>query len=115
MPDNCIFCKILAGEISGDVIYENEHVAAFADINPLAPVHLLIVPKKHIASLNELTDKDNESIAQLLRAAQTLAASHGIANSGYRTFINTGSDANQVVFHIHMHLLGGKKMRHPLG
>ena len=96
------------------MLYVILSLLAFADINPLAPVHLLIIPKKHIASLNELTDDDDESMSRLLRAAQTLAASHGIADSGYRTYINTGPDANQIVFHIHMHLLGGESLG-PIG
>jgi histidine triad (HIT) family protein len=115
MSDNCVFCKILAGEIPGEIVYLNDHVAAFRDINPVAPVHLLIIPKKHIASLNDLVDEDTETMGALLMAAKTLAKSEGVAESGYRTFINTGPDANQVVFHIHMHVMGGHKMRHPLG
>ncbi len=107
---NCIFCKIIAGEIPGDFVYRDEQVFAFRDINPLAPTHILIVPVQHIASVNDLETKDGPLIAHLYTAAKQLAVEMGIDQSGYRLIINTGPDSGQVVFHLHLHLLGGKSM-----
>jgi histidine triad (HIT) family protein len=107
---NCIFCKIIAGEIPGDFVYQDEQVFAFRDINPLAPTHILIVPVQHIASVNDLETKDGPLIAHLYTVAKQLAVEMGIDQSGYRLIINTGPDSGQVVFHLHLHLLGGKSM-----
>jgi histidine triad (HIT) family protein len=107
---NCIFCKIIAGEIPGDFVYRDEQVFAFRDINPLAPTHILIVPVQHIASVNDLETKDGPLIAHLYTVAKQLAVEMGIDQSGYRLIINTGPDSGQVVFHLHLHLLGGKSM-----
>jgi len=107
---NCIFCKIIAGEIPGDFVYRDEQVFAFRDINPLAPTHILIVPVQHIASVNDLETKDGPLIAHLFSTAKQLAHEMGINQSGYRLIINTGPDSGQVVFHLHLHLLGGESM-----
>jgi len=107
---NCIFCKIIAGEIPGDFVYRDEQVFAFRDINPLAPTHILIVPVQHIASVNDLETKDGPLIAHLFSTAKQLAREMGINQSGYRLIINTGPDSGQVVFHLHLHLLGGESM-----
>lgn len=108
---DCIFCKIIEGTIPSQKVYENDHVLAFRDITPQAPVHVLIIPKKHVASVNDVADKDFELFAHIHRAAQTIAKQEGVAESGYRLINNCGKDSGQVVFHIHYHLLGGK----PLG
>jgi histidine triad (HIT) family protein len=115
MDPNCIFCQIIHGENPSKIVYEDEQVIAFLDINPAAPVHILIVPKDHIPSINHLRDDQEELIGHLFTIAKHLATENGIAESGYRLIINTGSDARQAVFHIHLHLLGGGKMRYPMG
>jgi histidine triad (HIT) family protein len=107
---NCIFCKIIAGEIPGDFVYRDERVLAFRDINPIAPTHILIVPVQHIASVNDLETKHEPLIAHLFSTAKQLALEMGINQSGYRLIINTGPDSGQVVFHLHLHLLGGESM-----
>ncbi len=112
---DCIFCKIIAGEIPSTQVYRNERVTAFRDINPAAPVHVLIVPNRHIASVNDLTPEDEPLIGHLFSVAKQIAAEEGISESGYRLIINTGPDAGQVVFHLHLHLLGGHRMKHPMG
>ena len=112
MSDDCIFCKIIAKDIPGDVVYADEYVTAFRDIQPVAPTHVLIVPNKHIPSINELTEDDAHLLAKMNLAAQQIAKDEGVAESGYRLIVNNGSDAGQIVFHIHMHLLAGKKLGH---
>ena len=113
--ENCIFCKIVAGEIPSTQVYTDDSVTAFHDINPAAPTHILIIPKNHIASVNELTEEDEQLIGHLFTVAKRIAAKEEIAESGYRLIINTGPDGGQEVFHIHLHLLGGQRMRHPMG
>ena len=112
---DCLFCKMLAGKIKPDVVYENDHVMAFRDINPQAPVHVLIIPKKHIATFNDLPDTDALLAGELFIAAKTVAALTDIAESGYRTVMNCNADAGQSVFHIHLHVLGGRHMQWPPG
>lgn len=103
---DCLFCKIAAGEIPGDIVYEDEKMVVFKDIAPKAPVHLLAVPRKHIESLNGLTEKHDALIAYMMRQLPQLAKAQGL-ESGFRTIINTGPGGGQVVFHLHIHLLGG--------
>ncbi len=112
MSDDCIFCKIIAKDIPGDVVYADDYVTAFRDIQPVAPTHILIVPNKHIPSINELTEDDAHLLAKMNLAAQQIAKGEGVAEDGYRLIINNGLDAGQIVFHIHMHLLAGKKLGH---
>lgn len=112
---DCIFCKIIAGEIPSTQVYNDGFVTAFRDINPVSPTHVLIVPNQHIASVNDLTSEDEKLVGHLFTAAKHIAAQEGIAESGYRLIINTGPDGGQEVFHIHLHLLGGKRMRYPMG
>lgn len=112
MSADCIFCKIVAKEIPSDVVYADEYVTAFRDIQPAAPTHVLIVPNKHIASINELTEEDAHLLGKMNLAAQQIAKDEGVDQSGYRLIINNGADAGQVVFHLHMHLLAGKKLGH---
>jgi histidine triad (HIT) family protein len=112
---DCLFCKIVAREIPGSIVYEDDHVLAFNDINPQAPTHVLLVPKRHIASLDDLTPGDDQIVGELARRAAAIARDRGIATGGYRTVFNTNRDAGQTVFHIHLHLLGGRPMKWPPG
>ncbi len=112
---NCIFCKIIAREIPAQIVYEDEQALAFSDINPQAPVHVLVIPRAHIASLNEAATSDEAPLGHLLRVAARVAREQGIAESGYRTTINTGAGAGQSVFHIHIHVLGGRSLAWPPG
>ena len=110
---DCLFCKMAAGEIKPDVVYEDDNVLAFRDINPQAPVHILIIPKKHLATLNDLDDP--VLAAQLLQTAIKLAKQEGLDQEGYRTVFNCNENGGQEVFHIHLHLLGGRQMNWPPG
>jgi len=112
---DCIFCKIAAGDIPATSLYDDGDVLAFPDINPEAPIHLLIIPRKHIPTLNDLTEADAALIGRMHLAAKQLAAELGVADSGYRTVINCNHNAGQLVFHIHMHLLGGRELGWPPG
>ena len=108
--DDCIFCRIARGEIPSAKVYEDEHVLAFKDINPLAPVHVVVIPKQHVASLNELDALPVDTQLALLRACREVARLTGIADSGYRIASNCGADASQSVQHLHIHVLGGGKL-----
>ena len=110
---DCLFCKMASGEIKPDVVYEDETVLAFRDINPQAPIHILIIPKIHVATLNELDD--SVLSGQLLQTAIKLAKQEGIDQAGYRTVLNCNDEGGQEVFHLHMHLLGGRQMKWPPG
>ncbi len=112
---DCLFCKFISGEIKPDTVFEDDHVLAFRDINPQAPTHVLVVPKRHIATLNDLSRDDAELIGRLYLAAQQVAREEGIDGPGYRTVINCNEHAGQSVFHIHLHLLGGRDMSWPPG
>lgn len=107
---DCIFCKIVAGEIPTEVLYQDEEIIAFRDIKPLAPVHLLIVPRKHVPSLNEMEEGDAALVGRMVAVAGKLAAEQGIADRGYRLALNCGKEGGQLVPHIHMHLLGGRQL-----
>jgi histidine triad (HIT) family protein len=113
--NDCLFCKIRDGEIPADLVYENDDVLAFRDVNPQAPTHVLIVPKKHIATVNDLDGTDARLTGEMYLAAKSIAASEGIDEDGYRLVVNCNSRAGQTVFHIHMHLLGGRAMIWPPG
>lgn len=115
MEPDCIFCKIVAGTIPSEQVYQDEDVTAFRDINPAAPVHVLLVPNRHIASLREMAPEDEPLVGRLFYLARQIAEAQGIADAGYRLIVNTGDDGGQVVYHLHVHLLGGAPMRHPLG
>lgn len=112
---NCLFCKIIKGDIPGNIVYRDEQATAFRDINPAAPTHILIVPNQHIDSVNMLILDDEPLIGHLFTVAKNIAAQEGIADGGYRLIMNTNADAGQTVFHIHLHLLGGAPMKHPMG
>ena len=105
---DCIFCKIIAGELPSDIVYRDNEIIAFRDINPIAPVHQLIIPRKHIPSIRNLKDKDLSLLGQMTLVANQLAEKEGLAERGYRLIINCGDEAGQTVHHLHMHLLGGR-------
>ena len=112
---DCIFCKIIDGQIPAETLYRDEEVVAFNDINPQAPVHVLIIPQRHIATLNDLTEEDGNLVGKLYLVAKQVAKDLDVAERGYRTLINCNKDAGQDVFHIHLHLLAGRRMRWPPG
>ena len=112
---DCLFCKIVAGQIPATIVFQDDHVVAFRDITPRAPTHVLIVPRRHIASLNDLVADDDALVGEMVRAAATIARKEGLADRGYRTVFNCNADAGQTVFHIHLHLLGGRTMAWPPG
>jgi histidine triad (HIT) family protein len=111
MTTDCIFCKIIAGEIPSNIIYQDEDIIVFPDINPLTPVHLLVVTRKHIPSLAEMSDEDTPLIGKMTRAANQVARAQGLSEKGYRLTINSGANAGQLVPHLHMHLMGGRPLR----
>jgi histidine triad (HIT) family protein len=115
MASDCLFCRIVRHEIPADIVHEDGDLVAFRDINPQAPVHVLIIPKKHIATLNDLTAGDGALVGKLVLAAQALARNEGIAEAGYRTLMNCNVHGGQSVFHLHLHLLGGRAMKWPPG
>ena len=113
--DNCLFCKIAGGQIPSNIVYQDEDVVAFEDINPQAPHHILLIPRRHIASMADLTEEDGPLLARLFMVAAKLAHKLGVDESGYRFVTNVGPDAGQSVFHLHFHLLGGRKFAWPPG
>jgi histidine triad (HIT) family protein len=115
MTDSCHFCRIISNEAKAEIIYRDDQVTAFRDIHPVAPTHILIVPNKHIESVNALASEDEQLIGHLFTIAGQLAQEAGISKRGYRLITNTGPDGGQTIFHLHMHLIGGQKMRHPMG
>mgnify|MGYP001820357988 FL=1 len=112
---DCLFCKMVAGEIQPEVVFEDDEVLAFRDVNPQAPVHVLVIPRSHIATTNDLDADNAHLLGKLYLAAKKIAANEGIAESGYRTVINCNAGAGQSVYHIHLHLLGGRPMGWPPG
>ena len=112
---DCLFCKIINREIPASIVYEDQRVFAFNDINPQAPTHVLIVPRRHIASLNEIGVEDDQIVGELVRRAAAIARDRGLSAGGFRTVFNTNRDAGQTVFHVHLHLLGGRSMTWPPG
>ncbi len=115
MEKGCIFCKIAAGEFNTQFVFENDELVAFRDIRPQAPVHILIVPRRHIDRINQLTESDTELVGNMVLAANQLAKNENISDSGYRLVFNCGRDSGQEVEHIHLHLFGGRKMSWPPG
>jgi histidine triad (HIT) family protein len=107
---DCLFCKIIEGSIPSTKVFENDQVLAFRDIQPAAPVHILVIPKKHIPTMNDVTAEDAELVAEIFAAARQIAVDEGIADSGYRLINNVNADGGQVVYHLHVHILGGKKL-----
>ncbi|MDH3493747.1 MAG: histidine triad nucleotide-binding protein [Acidobacteriota bacterium] len=115
MSQDCLFCKIVKGEIPSEFVYQDEHCVAFTDINPQAPTHVLVIPRTHVASLDESSNNEKALLGHLLLAAAEIARQNGFAKNGYRTVINTNDDGGQTVFHLHVHLLGGRKFIFPPG
>lgn len=113
--NDCIFCKIAAGDIPADKVFEDDAVVAFRDLNPQAPSHVLVIPRRHIATLNDVGAGDEATVGRLYRAAREIAAAEGYAEAGYRTVMNCNEAGGQTVFHIHLHLLGGRMMHWPPG
>jgi histidine triad (HIT) family protein len=112
---SCLFCRIAAGDLSAKLIHEDDTLVAFHDINPQAPVHVLVVPRRHIATLNEMSAEDDELVGAMLRRASVIARDLGIAARGYRAVFNCNREAGQTVFHLHLHVLGGRPMHWPPG
>jgi histidine triad (HIT) family protein len=112
---DCLFCRIAKREIPASIVYEDDHVLAFNDINPQAATHVLVVPKRHIASLNDLQPGDDQIVGEIVRRAAAIAKERGLAERGFRTVFNTNREAGQTVFHIHLHLLAGRGLTWPPG
>ena len=111
---DCVFCQIVAGKLPADILYQDEEVMAFRDIHPVAPTHVLIIPKRHISSLAQMADEETPLIGKMTQVANQLAREEGISESGYRLVISSGKDGGQVVPHLHMHLIGGKSLSEKL-
>ena len=114
MPD-CLFCRISTGEIPASIVYQDEQMVAFKDITPQAPTHILVIPRRHIATLNDLVPEDDGLVGEMTRRAAAIAKEQGLADRGYRVLFNCNAEAGQTVFHIHMHLVGGRRMGWPPG
>lgn len=112
---DCLFCKILDGEIPADIVYESDTAVGFRDINPQAPIHMVVIPRQHIATINDIDPADEALVGSLFSAARKIAADEGLADDGYRAVMNCNAAAGQTVFHIHLHVLGGRQMRWPPG
>jgi histidine triad (HIT) family protein len=112
---DCLFCKIAEGGIPASIVYQDDRIVAFNDINPQAPTHVLLIPRQHITSLNDLQKDDDQLIGELVRRAAAIARERGLSPGGFRTVFNTNRDAGQTVFHVHLHLLGGRSMHWPPG
>ena len=115
MSDSCIFCKIAGHELDTPILYEDDHLIAFPDLNPQAPIHILLIPKRHIATVNEFRDDHSEMLSEMLLVAPKIAKDQGIDAKGYRLVINCNKDGGQSVYHLHMHILGGRQMDWPPG
>jgi len=115
VTDDCVFCRIISGNIPSDMIYKDEKVVAFRDVHPIAPVHILIVPRRHIAGVGDLAQEDAGLVGHMVLIARRLAEQEQIAESGYRLVVNSGADGGQAVMHLHLHLIGGRKLDDSLG
>lgn len=115
MSQDCLFCKIVDGDIAADVVFESDNAIAFRDVNPQAPTHVLVIPRQHIATINDLEPGNESLVGELYLAARQIAADEGIAEAGYRTVMNCNKGAGQSVFHIHLHVLGGRTLSWPPG
>lgn len=115
MNQDCIFCKIAAGEIGGPLVYQDSDITAFKDLNPQAPTHILVIPNNHVTSVSDASDQDQMLLGKLMLVAAKVAGQEGLADNGYRLVINTGAHGGQTVFHLHVHLLGGRNMTWPPG
>lgn len=108
--EDCIFCKIMAGEIPGEIVYRDDEIVAFRDINPVAPTHILVIPVKHVVTINEFSDDEMPLVGKMIGIARKLAIEEGISEDGYRLVINNGENAAQIIKHLHLHLIGGRKL-----
>lgn len=115
MADECLFCKIVAGDVPATIVIENDHVLVFRDLNPVAPTHVLVIPKRHIVGADRIGAHDAEVLAAMFEAAKEAAAADGVDQSGYRTVFNVGADSGQSVPHLHLHVLGGRQLAWPPG
>ena len=115
MTQTCMFCKIVSGELTASIVYKDEVVTAFRDIHPVAPTHVLIVPNKHIQSISHVESDDEQILGRLFIAARKVAEIDGIHEGGFRTIVNTGVHSGQTVYHLHMHVIGGQRMKYPMG
>ena len=115
MPNDCLFCKIISGEIPSKEVYSNDHVYAFHDINPAAPAHVLVVPRKHVSAVNDQSEEHEALFGALIVAANKIVGRLGLEKSGFRYVVNTGGDGGQTVFHLHLHILGGRPLGWPPG
>lgn len=115
MSDDCLFCKIIAGEIPSNKVYSDDEVYAFHDINPAAPTHILIIPRKHLSAVSSASEADQALLGKMLLRANQIATDQGLAEDGFRYVINTGSNGGQTVFHLHLHILGGRALSWPPG
>jgi histidine triad (HIT) family protein len=115
MTDSCVFCKIVSKEAQAEIVYRDDQVTAFRDIHPVAPTHILLVPNKHIESVGTLDAEDEQLLGHIFTVARKLAEDERIDRGGYRLITNTGADGGQTVFHLHVHLIGGQRMRYPMG
>ena len=115
MTDSCVFCKIVSKEARAEIVYRDDQVTAFRDIHPVAPTHILIVPNKHIESVGTLDAEEEQLMGHLFTVARKLAEDEGISKGGYRLITNTGTNGGQTVYHLHLHLIGGQRMRYPMG
>lgn len=113
--DHCIFCNIVAGKAPSTQLYQDVLLTAFRDIHPVAPSHVLIVPNRHISTLNDVKPEDEAILGRMLSVARLIAGQEGIAESGYRLILNTGHNGGQVIYHLHLHVIGGQRMRYPMG
>ena len=111
MDRNCLFCKIVTREIAGDIVFEDDEVVAFNDISPQAPTHVLIIPKRHVATVNDVADVDAGVFGKLVLCARSIAETRGIGESGYRLIFNCNAEGGQTIYHLHLHLLGGRQLR----
>lgn len=111
----CIFCKIIAGKSPAEIVYQDKQATAFRDIHPVAPTHILVVPNRHIASVDDMSAEDETLVGHLFSVARQIALEEGVDQNGYRLIINNGPHAGQAVFHLHLHLIGGQRMRFPMG
>jgi histidine triad (HIT) family protein len=112
---DCVFCRIVAGEAHGEILCQDEQVTVFRDIHPVAPTHVLVVPNKHIATVNDLSVEDEPLIGHMFSVARLIAEQEGVNETGYRLIVNTNAHAGQMVYHLHLHVIGGQRMRYPMG
>jgi histidine triad (HIT) family protein len=113
--EGCLFCTLVAGKINAKIVYQDERIVAFRDVKPQAPVHILIIPRKHVAGVLDIEPDDHALIGEIFQVASRLAREQGIGDSGFRVVVNSGADAGQSVFHLHYHLIGGRQMSWPPG